>query len=77
MPISVRKGADGPQSFAEAMQWWRKAAEEGSADGAFNVAIMYLEGEVSPSTTRKPCDGFAAQPTKAAHKLLRDSDQWR
>jgi len=58
------EGADGPQSFAEAMQWWKTAAEAGSAEGALNVAIMYLEGE-----------GIAANGEEAVRWLRRAADQ--
>jgi TPR repeat protein len=37
-------GIGGPQDYAAAMPWWKKAAPQ-SAEAAFNVGIMYLNGE--------------------------------
>ena len=58
------EGTDGPQAFDEAMLWWKKAAEAGSAEGAFNVGIMYLQGE-----------GVAPNEKEAIQWLRRAADQ--
>ena len=37
-----------PQDYAEAVNWYRKAAEQGYAQGQFNLGLMYRNGlEVS------------------------------
>ena len=33
---------------AEAMRWFRQAAEQGDADAQFNLAVMYYNGEGVP-----------------------------
>jgi TPR repeat protein len=38
-------GTDGPQDFADAMRWWKKASNAGSAEAALNIGTMYLDGE--------------------------------
>jgi uncharacterized protein len=42
------EGAGGPKDYAEAMKWWSKSAEMDSAEGQFNLALMYLDGEGVP-----------------------------
>jgi uncharacterized protein len=42
------QGEGGPKDLAAAMQWWKKTAEAGSAEGAFNLGIMFLDGEGVP-----------------------------
>ena len=31
--------------YAEAVKWWRKAAEQGHAQGQYNLAVMYGDGK--------------------------------
>jgi len=57
-------GADGPEDYAEAMLWWKKASESGSAEAAYNVGIMYLAGE-----------GVVPDETQAVLWLRRAADQ--
>ena len=33
------------QDYAEAMHWYRKAAEQGNAIAQFNLGVMYSNGE--------------------------------
>ena len=35
----------GTQDYAEAVRWFRKAAEQGDADAQFNLGRMYYEGQ--------------------------------
>ncbi len=30
-----------PQDYAEAVGWWRKAAEQGDANAHFNLGLLY------------------------------------
>lgn len=50
------EGAGGPQDLSGAMLWWRKAADAGSSEGAFNVGIMHLEGEGVPANEKDGVD---------------------
>ena len=38
------KGEDVPQDYAEAVKWFRKAAEQSFADAQYNLGIMYKNG---------------------------------
>ena len=38
------KGLGVTQDYVEAVKWYRKAAEQGHADGQNNLGVMYLEG---------------------------------
>ena len=33
------------KNYAEALKWWRKAAEQGDAEAQFNLGGMYQRGE--------------------------------
>jgi hypothetical protein len=33
-----------PQNFAEAVKWYRKAAEQGNAEAQYNLGMMYFAG---------------------------------
>ena len=37
-----------PQDYAEALNWFRKAAERGQANAQFSLGIMYKNGEDVP-----------------------------
>jgi uncharacterized protein len=37
-----------PEDDAEAVKWYRKAAEQGYANAQFNLGLMYLNGEGVP-----------------------------
>ena len=34
-----------PQNYAEALKWWRKAAEQGDTKAQYNLGLMYEEGK--------------------------------
>ncbi len=40
-----RDGRGVPQSDAQAVEWYRKAAEQGMARAQLNLGIMYAEGQ--------------------------------
>ncbi len=40
-----RKGQGVPQDDAEAVRWYRRAAEQGYARAQFNLGFMYSEGQ--------------------------------
>ena len=42
------KGEGVPEDDAEAMKWFRKAAEQGDATGQYNLGVMYANGEGVP-----------------------------
>jgi uncharacterized protein len=37
-----------PQDYAEALPWYRKAAEQGDANAQFNLGAMYAQGHGVP-----------------------------
>ena len=41
-------GQGGPQDYAEAMKWWRLAADQGVADAQYKLGKMYRNGEGVP-----------------------------
>ncbi len=43
-----RKAKGGPHDDAEAVKWYRKAAEQGDGDAQFNLALMYYNGLYVP-----------------------------
>ncbi len=44
----VRSGKGVPQDDAEAIRWYRLAAEQGYAGAQFNLGLMYFSGEGVP-----------------------------
>ncbi len=42
------KGDGVTQDYAEALRWYRKAAEQGHADSQYQLAVMYDKGEGEP-----------------------------
>ena len=42
------EGQGVPQDDQEAVNWWRKAAEQGHASAQFNLGFMYAEGRGVP-----------------------------
>ena len=44
------RGDGVPQDFAEAMKWYRRAADQGYANAQSNLAIMYNNGHGVPQT---------------------------
>ena len=42
------RGERVPQDYAEAIKWYRKAAEQGYASAQYNLGIMYDDGEGVP-----------------------------
>jgi uncharacterized protein len=34
-----------PQDYAEAVSWFRKAADQGVAAGQYNLGVMYRDGQ--------------------------------
>src|SRR2546428_9247682 len=42
------KGEGVPQDFAQARQWWQKAAAQGDAQAQVNLGLLYAKGEGVP-----------------------------
>jgi hypothetical protein len=42
------QGRGVPQNDAEAVNWWRKAAEQGLANAQHNIGISYAQGQGVP-----------------------------
>ena len=47
------KGDGVPQNDAEAVKWWRKAAEQGHAKAQNNLGVMYIRGTGVPANAAK------------------------
>src|ERR1022692_529611 len=60
------------QDYAEAVRWFRKAAGHGDLDAAFDLGVMYEEGQGRATIRRRPV-GIARRPSKA---LRRPSTNW-
>ena len=43
-----RNGYGVPQDYAEAMKWYRLAAEQGDASAQYNLGLMYADGRGVP-----------------------------
>jgi TPR repeat protein len=43
--LTVRFGEGVTRDYAEALKWYRKAAEQGEANAQSNLGVMYHEGE--------------------------------
>jgi TPR repeat protein len=39
------EGQDVPQDYAEAVQWFQKAAEQGDGDSQLKMGVMYTNGQ--------------------------------
>jgi len=46
--VRYEKGQGVPKDYAEAMQWYRKAAEQGLASAQNNLGFMYSLGHGAP-----------------------------
>jgi len=48
LALMYDNGEGVPQDYAEAVKWYRLAAEQGHAKGQYNLALMYDNGEGVP-----------------------------
>ena len=67
------KGKGVPKNKAEAVKWYRKAAEQGDADAQFNLGSMYVQGGGVPVNNIKAYIWFSlakAQGHKGAASNL-------
>ena len=39
------KGQGVPQDYAEALKWFRKAADQGEATAQYDLGVLYAEGQ--------------------------------
>ena len=46
--LRTDSGMGCPKDYAEAVKWYRKAAEQGDAEAQFNLGLMYADGEGVP-----------------------------
>ncbi len=69
--IVYYKGRGVPQDDAEAVTWYRKAAEQGFASAQFTLGLMYGSGKVVPKdyvSAHMWLNLAAAQGNDKAHK---------
>ena len=43
-----------PQNYAEAVKWFRLAADQGDASAQYNLGVMYAKGQGCRRTTPRP-----------------------
>jgi TPR repeat protein len=49
--------------YAEALKWWRKAADQGHVGAQLDLGTMYREGHgVPPASATVPCDSTLRHP---------------
>ena len=69
-----------PQDYAEAVKWYRLAAEQGNAKAQYNLAVMYDNGEGVPQDYAEAVKWYrlAAEQgdAKAQHSVGRKYGQW-
>jgi TPR repeat protein len=53
-----------PQSFTDAVSWFRKAAEQGHARGQFQLGIIYLNGWGVPPDRTEAINWFRRAAAK-------------
>ena len=59
--LMYRRGEGVPQDDAQAVQWYRKAADQGDASAQFNLGVMY---EHSEGTVPRRCSGTGKRRTR-------------
>ena len=62
------------QDYAEAVKWYRKAAEQGIAEAQYNLGVMYANGEGVPRDQAKAVEWLqkaAKQGLAKAQEALR------
>jgi TPR repeat protein len=47
-----------PQDDKRAAQWWRKAAEQGEANGQSNLGILYANGQGVPQDYKRAAEWY-------------------
>ena len=63
-----RFGQGVPQDYAQAVQWYRKAADQGDADAQSTLGLMYRRGEESPRMMPRRCSGTGRRRTKGMRR---------
>jgi Sel1 repeat len=53
-----------PRNDAQAIKWYRKAAEQGDAVAQFNLGVMYAKGEGVPHNYGEAEIGIALPPIR-------------
>ena len=67
--VHIRPGRGVPQDYAEAVRWYRKAAEQGNATAQFSLGFMYDEGQECRRTMPRPSAGTARPPNRETRTL--------
>ncbi len=58
-----------PQDYAKAVEWYRKAAEQGYADAQYNLGHMYDKGEGVTQDYAKAMGWYRKAAADAQHNL--------
>ena len=59
-----RKGQGVPQDYAEALRWYRKAADQGDADAQYSLGNMYRKGQGVPQDYAEALHRYRAAADK-------------
>ena len=70
--LMYRNGMGVPQNDAEAVKWYRKAAEQGYADAQYNLGNMYDKGRGVPEDKAEALKWWR----KAAEQGHEDANEW-
>jgi TPR repeat protein len=54
-----------PQDYAEAMKWFRQAADAGDSWGMFNIGLLYQNGLGVPQDYAEAMRWYRKPPTRA------------
>lgn len=66
--LSVQGGEGGPQDNAEALSWFRKAADHGSADAQYALGVIYADGTGVPADNEAAASWFDAACRNGSRK---------
>ena len=71
------QGQGVPQDYANAVEWYRKAAEQNDAQALYNLGVMYVQGRGVPKDLAKALEWIrkaAAQGHEGAQKVLQEME---
>jgi TPR repeat protein len=68
------KGEGVPQDLAQAMDWYRKAAERGYADAQYNLGVMYANASGVPQDFVQAHKWFSLAAAQGEADAIKDRD---
>ena len=64
-----------PENDAEAVKWYRKAADQGDASGQYNLALMYDNGDGVPEDDAEAVARFTNETQSGVSFLVFESSR--